>query len=148
MVSKILNWWQDSLISRNYWPSSPSSITGISSAGSASWCSCCRDGWLENLWNKNKKSQNQLCCLATHEGWNKTKQQKPSRFCCTASHYSSVRGGWGGGGIKFENLWNKKPQINSVGWQHTRVDNNKTNKAQAGRFCSTAFKTDLTLIMA
>ena len=31
----------------------------------------------------------------------------------------------------------KKAQINSIGWQHTRVDNNKTNKAQASRFCST-----------
>ena len=28
----------------------------------------------------------------------------------------------------------KKPRINSVGLQHTRVDNNKTNKAQASRF--------------
>ena len=32
----------------------------------------------------------------------------------------------------------KKPKINSVGWQHMRVYNNKTNKAQANRFCSTA----------
>ena len=29
----------------------------------------------------------------------------------------------------------KKAQINSVGWQHTRVDNNNTNKAQVSRFC-------------
>ena len=43
-------------------------------------------------------------------------------------------GGWeikknkkgGGGGVKVENCWNKKAQINSVDWQHTRVDNNKT----------------------
>ena len=42
------------------------------------------------------------------------------------------------GGSKLENLWNKKTQINSVGWQHTRVDNNKTNKAQASHFCSSA----------
>mgnify|MGYP003571743093 CR=1 FL=1 len=41
---------------------------------------------------------------------------------------------WGGGGVKLENLWNKKTQINSVGWQHARVDNNKTNKAQASRY--------------
>ena len=38
-----------------------------------------------------------------------------------------------GGGDKRENyymqLWNKT--INSVGWQHTRVGNNKTNKIQA-----------------
>ena len=27
-----------------------------------------------------------------------------------------------------------KSKINSVGWQHTRVDNNKTNKIQASRF--------------
>ena len=46
----------------------------------------------------------------------------------------------GGGGVKMENLWNKKPQINSVGWQHmrVRVDNSKTNKAQDSRFSSTA----------
>ena len=44
----------------------------------------------------------------------------------------------GGGGVKLENIWIKKAQINSVDWQHTRVDNNKTNKAQDSRFCSTA----------
>ena len=39
-----------------------------------------------------------------------------------------------------EYLWEKKkkPKIKYVGWQHTRVDKNK-NKAQASRFCSTAF---------
>ena len=42
----------------------------------------------------------------------------------------------GGGGVKLEHLRNKKAQINSVG-KHTRVDNNKTKKAQASRFCST-----------
>ena len=46
---------------------------------------------------------------------------------------------WGGGGKKKEIYEaKKKAQINSVGWQHKRVDNNKTNKAQASRFCSTA----------
>ena len=33
------------------------------------------------------------------------------------------------GGVKLENLWNKKAQMNFVGWQHTRIDNNRTNKA-------------------
>ena len=38
----------------------------------------------------------------------------------------------GGEGVKLENLWNKKkPQINSVVWQHKRFDNNNSNKAQA-----------------
>ena len=32
----------------------------------------------------------------------------------------------------------KHNKNNSVGWQHTRVGNNKTNKAQASRFYSTA----------
>ena len=39
----------------------------------------------------------------------------------------------GGGGVKLEKKLRqkqKKPKINSVGSQHTRVDN-KTNKAQA-----------------
>ena len=41
--------------------------------------------------------------------------------------------------VKLEiNETKKKRQINSVGWQHTRVYNNKTNKAKASRFCSTA----------
>ena len=34
-----------------------------------------------------------------------------------------------GGGSKIENfIKQKKKQINSVGWPHTRVDNNKKNK--------------------
>ena len=38
-------------------------------------------------------------------------------------------GEWGGGREKFENVWNKKKaQINSVGWQHTRVDTTKQTK--------------------
>ena len=32
----------------------------------------------------------------------------------------------------------QKAQINSVGWQHKTVDNNKTNKVQASRFYGTA----------
>ena len=43
-----------------------------------------------------------------------------------------------GGGSKTGKFMKQKTQINSVGWQHTKVDNNKTNKAQASRFCSTA----------
>ena len=35
-------------------------------------------------------------------------------------------GGLWGGGVKLEKFWNKRAQINSVGWQYTRVDNNKT----------------------
>ena len=52
-----------------------------------------------------------------------------------------VRNGGGGGGegktkeISMREYWkiyqNKKPKINYVGWQHKRVDNNKTNKAHA-----------------
>ena len=45
---------------------------------------------------------------------------------------------WGKEGVKLENFWNKKHKINSVGWKHTRVDNNKTNEAQTSRFSSTA----------
>ena len=37
----------------------------------------------------------------------------------------------GGGGVKLKIYEIKKAQINPVGWQHTRVANNKTNKAQA-----------------
>ena len=45
----------------------------------------------------------------------------------------------GGGGKIGKYLKQKKPKINSIGWQHTRVDNNKkTNKAQASRLCGTA----------
>ena len=57
---------------------------------------------------------------------------------------------WGGGGMEGDKQKKtiamtiselifeiKNLQINSVGWQHTRVDNNRTNKAQASRFCST-----------
>ena len=36
----------------------------------------------------------------------------------------------GGGGKIRKLMKQKKDQINSVGYQHTRVDNNKTNKAQ------------------
>ena len=43
-----------------------------------------------------------------------------------------------GGGVNWTICETKKAQINSVGWQHTRVDNSKTNKAPASRFCSTA----------
>ena len=43
------------------------------------------------------------------------------------------------GGRKLENLWNKKRKINLFLADNTRVDNNKTNKAQASRFCSTAY---------
>ena len=35
-----------------------------------------------------------------------------------------------GGGVKLEHLWNKKAQINFVGWQHTWVD--KQNKQSLG----------------
>ena len=38
------------------------------------------------------------------------------------------------GGVKLENVKNKKGRIIFVGWQHTRIDNNKTNKAQASSF--------------
>ena len=41
-----------------------------------------------------------------------------------------------GGGGKIEKF-TKRTQIKYVGWQHTRVYYNKTNKAQASRFCST-----------
>ena len=63
-----------------------------------------------------------------------------ARGCWAASGDKFNGTAGGGGGVKWKNLWNtkKKPKINSVGWQHTRVDNNKTNKAQASRFCSTA----------
>ena len=65
-------------------------------------------------------------------------------------------GGGGGGGEKWkiyetffyvektpglETLCNKTKKANqktSVGWQHKRVENNKTNKAPASCFCSTA----------
>ena len=52
-----------------------------------------------------------------------------------ASSYADGAMLWEGGGY-----WKpKKPKINSVGWrQHTRVENNKTNRAQDNRFCSTA----------
>ena len=48
-----------------------------------------------------------------------------------------------GGGVKLDNLWNKKKQKqNQLCWlafgKHTRVIINKTNKAQASHFCSTA----------
>ena len=45
---------------------------------------------------------------------------------------------WGGGGrVKWKiYMKTKKNKINSVGWQYTRIYNNKTNKAQASRFCS------------
>ena len=51
-----------------------------------------------------------------------------------------LRGGGGGGGGKNGKFMKqkKKPKINSVDWQHTRVDNKKANKAEASRFCSTA----------
>ena len=40
------------------------------------------------------------------------------------------------GGVNWIIYETNKPTINSVGQQHKRVDNNKTNKAQASRFCT------------
>ena len=40
---------------------------------------------------------------------NKTNKAQASRFCSTTSHHHAY---------KLENLWNKKAQVNSVGWRH------------------------------
>ena len=45
----------------------------------------------------------------------------------------------GGGEYNWKINETKKAQINSAGWQRKRVDNNRTNKAQASGFCSTSF---------
>ena len=50
-----------------------------------------------------------------------------AHWCCCAF----LRWVPGGGGVKLE-FMKQKPQINSVGWQHTRVDTTKQ------RFCSNA----------
>ena len=63
--------------------------------------------------------------LITNKKIGNSKQKK--------NEISKRRVGRGGGKTK-EIYETKKPKINSVGWQHTRVDNNKTNKAQTSRF--------------
>ena len=39
---------------------------------------------------------------------------------------NQIGGEGGGGGESNENFWKKKPRINSVGWQKTRVEKKKT----------------------
>ena len=76
--------------------------------------------WLS--WSINWAKRSTTLELFPSEGWN------------------FAQGPWGAttvwGGSKIGNFWNKKKtsKTNSVGWQHTRVENNKTNKAQASRF--------------
>ena len=55
-----------------------------------------------------------------------------------SAHNESTLLGGGGGSEMEKFMKHKKPKINSVGWQHTRVYNNKTDKAQASRFFITA----------
>ena len=53
------------------------------------------------------------------------------RSCVVFISYVNLQGG-----VKLENSRSKKPKSTQLA-EHTRVDNNKTNKAQASRFRST-----------
>ena len=103
---------------------------------------------LQNLWNKI--AQNQLHWMTIHDILIITLYSYPP---LSTQRRTSLwrRDSWGwracevpfllrggvneddngfcwGGGVKLEYYWDKKAQINSIGWHHTRVDNNKTNK--------------------
>ena len=86
------------------------------------------------LWNKISSLSTDLILLRTIyiEQWEIKNKDVSGRS--RPHHHVRVKGvlWWR---AKLENLENKKKaQINSVGWQHTRVDNNKTNSC----FYSTA----------
>ena len=79
---------------------------------------------------KTKKKSRNSTVLASHTPGLRTKTKK-NKNKARASRFLRVE-------YNRKIYETKRAQINSVGWKHTRVDNRKTNKVQASRFCSTA----------
>ena len=124
------------------------------------WCWCLEGGGCDKEQKRAKKEQKGrgIRTYSFDKHWRLATFSTNTKKCNWTNRFSrsgcgehavwgdsgnALRLGGGGDGVKLENLWNKKAQINTVDWQDTRVDNNKTNKAQVSRYCGASHHTKL-----